>query len=169
MVLSRYSARGTLIVAALALSSLVYGKDKSNTYQMGTYIASTAVGDGTTTNNLSCGSQSVGSTTCSDRVRANQVTFYQIRVADGVWSVETDRQVSDSISRLLGSKAIHSNPEKANPLDLLKNGDNVLFRVEAHKNGLENDIFIPFADAPNKEAKFVGTFLPVVTPTKPKP
>jgi hypothetical protein len=61
--------------------------------------------------------------------------------------------------------------EKENPLDFLKNGERVVFRVETHKKllGVETDIFVPFADNPNKETKFVGTFFPHILPEKPSP
>jgi allophanate hydrolase subunit 1 len=50
--------------------------------------------------------------------------------------------------RNLGMTPTHFKSEKTNPLDLLKPGDRVLFRVERHKKllGVEADMYVPFAD-----------------------
>ncbi|MGB8030336.1 MAG: hypothetical protein WCF30_11805 [Terracidiphilus sp.] len=147
--------------------------DKSGTYQLGTYITSSAVADGTITDNFNCGDPSVtGTTVCSGGVVDNQVMIYRIRVAQGIWSLETYRQASDSAVRnTFGDQPPHLKREKQNPLDFLKNGDRVMFRVETHKKllGVETDIFVPFADNPNRETKFVGTFYPYIVPEKPSP
>ena len=41
-----------------------------------------------------------------------------------------------------------------------------MFRIERHRkiNGAEIDVFIPYADDPRKEAKFVGSFAPMKQP-----
>ena len=164
--------RAIIGVAALMLAILAYGKDKSNTYQLGTYTTASAVGDGTTTNNISCGDPTFGSTVGSGGVQDNKVTLYRIQTADGFWTLETMRQASDAqYRRLFNENDVHFHAEKENPLDLLKNGDKVLFRVEAHKKliGTEYDVFIPRASDPNKDVKYVGTFFPAVVPTQPKP
>jgi hypothetical protein len=154
-----------------ALSALVHGRDKSNHYQLGIYISANAVADNTSTNTTRCNTD-VGSTVCSGGVRFNQVIIYQIQAHDGVWQLETYRQAEDSMARSkLGFEPTHLKSDKANPLDLLENGDKVLFRVEEHRRllGVETDILIPFADNPNKEAKFIGTFVPAVVPEQAKP
>jgi len=159
-----------LLPPILAMGFLGYGKDKSNTYQLGTYITSAAVSDGTTSNNIRCGDGSLGTTVCSGGVQANGMMVYQIQVDDGVWSVVTERQASDSMTRrVLNSEPLHFKAERANPLDLLKGGDRVLFRVERHRKlvGAETDIYIPFADNPDKEAKFVGVFHPAMVAAPP--
>jgi hypothetical protein len=155
----------------LACSTLAHSRDKSNSYQLGIYIAANAVADNTSTDTTRCNTD-VGAAVCSGGVRFNQVIIYQIQVPDGVWHLETYRQAEDSMARSnLGFEPTHLKSEKANPLDLLKNGDKVLFRVEEHRKllGVETDILIPFADNPNKEAKFVGTFVSAVVPEQAKP
>jgi hypothetical protein len=157
----------------VAFGPMAHANDKSSTYQLGTYIASSAVGDGTITDNFNCGSPSfTGTTVCSGGVADNQVMIYRIRVAQGIWSLETYRQASDSaVRQTFGDQPPHLMHEKENPLDFLKNGERVVFRVETHKKllGVETDIFVPFADNPNKETKFVGTFFPHILPEKPSP
>lgn len=150
---------------------LAYGTDKSGTYQLGTYLTASAVSDGTVTDNFNCGSETLGSTVCSGGIHANGVIVYRIKVPGGVWSLETMRQAEDSAQRrILGDEPLHFKSEKENPLDLLKNGDKVLFRVEEPRKllGVEVDVFVPFADNPNKEAKFVGSFISDVLPVRPK-
>src|ERR1017187_8063509 len=148
-------------------------KDKSDTYQMGSYLGFRNVADGTMTDNFHCGSPSLASTTCSGGMRANGVSVYQIQAADGVWHVETRRQAVDSMMRrTLDTEPMHLRSEKENPLDLLRIGDKVIFRVEKRKKlgGTEPDVLIPFASNPNKEETFVGTFFPSAAPTaQPKP
>lgn len=162
-----------LLPILVAYGSMAYANDKSSSYQLGTYITSSAVADGTITDNFNCGDPSVtGTTVCSGGVADNQVMIYRIRVAQGIWSLETYRQASDSaVRKTFGDQPSHLKHEKENPLDFLKNGDRVMFRVETHKKllGVETDIFVPFADNPNKETKFVGTFFPYIVPEKPRP
>lgn len=162
-----------LILVLVLLGPLAYGKDNADKYQLGTYVTPAAVSDGTVTNTVDCGPTSLGSSVCSGGVYANGVVVYRIQVRDGVWFLETFRQAEDSqFRRMTGEEPARLKAEKRNPLDLLANGDRVLFRVETHKKlgGTERDISIPFADNPNKEAKFVGTFRPavVLAPRKPE-
>jgi hypothetical protein len=44
-----------------------------------------------------------------------------------------------------------------------------MFRLEKHKKigGTETDMYIPFADKPDKEVKFVTRFVPNVIPQQP--
>jgi hypothetical protein len=97
--------------------------------------------------------------------------LYRLKTTDGVWTLETYRQATDSMSRrVLHQEAIHFKAEQKNPLDFLKGGDRVLFRVEDHRKigGVDHEIYIPFATDPNKEAKFIGEFQPDhVTPSSP--
>jgi hypothetical protein len=139
-------------------------KDKSNDYQLGTYVSVEAVADGTITSTL------IGDgTTVAGDVSTNHVHVYTIKVADGMWYVETMTQALDSSTRSWGMTPTHFKSEKANPLDFLKNGDKVMFRLEKHKKigGTETDMYIPFADKPDKEVKFVTRFVPNVIPQRP--
>lgn len=165
--------RLTLAIMILTACAL-FAKDKlPYTYELGTYITSTAVDDGTVTDSFNCGSRSLGSTTCYGGMRFNQVSVYRIQVANGIWIVETDRQVGDESLRRLGVTPMHLTSEKQNPLDLLRNGDKVLFRVEDQRNGLlggrKNAVYIPFANNPNKEEKYIGNFSPTIAPVKLEP
>ncbi|HEY3824756.1 MAG TPA: PEGA domain-containing protein [Bryobacteraceae bacterium] len=155
-----------LFAAGLLLASMpsFAGKDKSNDYQVGTYVSAVAVDDGTITSTIRG-----DATTVAGGVFANHVVIYKIKVADGTWSVETMRQALDSSMRNLGTTPAHFKSEKPNPLDGLKSGDKVIFRLEKHKKlvgGVETDMYIPFADKPDKEVEFVTTFEPDVAPTQ---
>lgn len=161
-----------VVFAALVLSgaTAASAKDKSSQYQQGTYITANLAADGTTTNKITCGDGGIGGTVCSGGVNVNTVTIYRVKVDDGVWSLETNQQATDAtMRRLLNEEPLHFKKEKENPLDFLKNGDKVLFRVERHKKigGTEIDIFIPFADKPDKEAKFIASFVPFIPSTAP--
>jgi len=95
-------------------------------------------------------------------VYANRVAVYKIKTPDGIWVVETVRQVVDASMRGMGMTPAHLRSEKANPLDSLGNGDKVMFRMEKHRKigGTDTNIYIPYADKPDKEAEFLGTFVP---------
>jgi hypothetical protein len=159
-----------LTILLLTAPLLSFAKDKSKEYQVGTYVRVAAVRDGTVTGTI----RGDGTTVAGD-VSANYVGIYTIKVNDGIWHVETMRQVNDSSMRNSGSTPIHFTAEKDNPLDFLKNGDKVMFRVEKHKaliGGPWVEMYIPFADKPGKEAKFVANYVPNVVPqqsVKPKP
>ncbi|HET9743764.1 MAG TPA: hypothetical protein VFQ00_13525 [Terriglobales bacterium] len=144
-------------IVSLILLGQSFAKDKSNDYQMGTFVKATAVRDGTITSTI----RGDGTTVAGDVYR-NHVGIYLIRVANRTWYLETERQAGDSMLRNLGQTPTHFKSEKPNPLDSLKNGDKVLFRLERHRklNGTETDVYIPFADNPKKEAKFVASFVP---------
>lgn len=152
-----------LFVLILA-TSLALAKDHSSDYQMGTFISATAVADGTITSTL----HGDGTTVAGD-VYANHVGVYRIKVADGTWYVTTLSQNQDSMLRGMGITPMHFKSEKANPLDGLKNGDKVLFRLhERHYlNGKFTLMAIPYADNPNKEVEFSTRFVPDVTPAQP--
>jgi hypothetical protein len=153
----------------------VVGKDKSNTYQMGTYLTTSIVSDGTITDSFFCGDSNPlnGHTVCGGGIESNSVAVYRVQVANGVWRLETARQAQDAaVRRMLYDEPLHFKREKSNPLDLLKNRDAVLFRVVHHKalfGGGWDEIYIPFADNPNKEARFEAWFDPTVSPLKPQP
>jgi membrane-associated protease RseP (regulator of RpoE activity) len=93
-----------------------------------------------------------------------------MKTNDGVWTLETYRQAEDTTARKWIGDPVHFKKEKPNLLDALKPGDRVMFRVEYHRklNGTEKDVFIPKADDPNKEEKFIGSFLPAVVPSVPQ-
>lgn len=163
-----------ILFTILALGSLAYGKDKSGTYQLGTFITSEVASDGTTTNNIRCGSG--WSTVCSGGVEGNTVTVYRIQVDGGAWDLETYRQATDATIRgVMHDEPSHFKAEKENPLDLLKSGDKVLFRVERHRKldtdrprfVTQTEIYIPFADNPAKEAHFVAWFKSAEVPATP--
>lgn len=148
-----------LLCVGLALSVLALGakKDKAGEYQVGIFASSVRADDGTITSTIHG-----DGTTVAGGVYANHVGLYTIRVPDGIWVAETKRQALDSWTRNMGWTPSHRSAEKPNPLDFLKKGDKVLFRVETHKkiNLTEIDMFVPFADRPDKEESFVATFTP---------
>lgn len=164
-----------LLILLLALAPALAPqskKDKSDTYQLGSYLGFRNAADGTMTDNFHC-VPGLGSTTCSGGVRFNGVTLYQIQADDGVWHVETYRQASDTMGRrVTGVAPPHLHAEKENPLELLKIGDKVIFRIERRRkiNMTETNILIPFASNPNKEERFVAKFFPSAAPAaQPKP
>ena len=144
----RYTGLCILIIASIPAAAQQNKKDKSDTYQIGAYLGFRNVADGTMTDNFHCGPPGLGSTTCSGGTHLNGVAVYQIQADDGVWSVETQRQAVDSKLRRMGMTPTHFKTEKDNPLDLLRIGDKVIFRVETHKKigGTETDVLIPFAE-----------------------
>jgi hypothetical protein len=164
----RYMGLFILILASFPAVAQQSKKNKSDTYQLGSYLGFENVADGTMTDNFHCGSPSLGPTTCSGGARLNGVAVYQIQVADGVWHVETMRQSMDTTMRQIGMTPSHFKAEKENPLDLLKIDDKVIFRVEkVRKNTF---VFVPFANNPNKEERFIGFFHPSAVPAaQPKP
>jgi hypothetical protein len=159
--------RALLTLSLVFLSTLAFAKDHSNDYQVGTFISATAVADGTITSTL----HGDGTTVAGD-VYSNQVGVYKIKVADGTWFVTTLTQNQDSMLRGMGMTPTHFKSEKANPLDSLKNGDRVLFRLhERHYlNGKFTLMAIPYADRPNKEVEFSTRWVPdVAAATSQKP
>jgi len=154
-----------IVLLSLALFGSAFAKDHSNDYQMGTFISATAVADGTITSTL----HGDGTTVAGD-VYANHVGVYRIKVADGTWFVTTLNQAQDSMLRGMGMTPAHFKSEKANPLDGLKNGDKVLFRLhERHYlNGKFTLMAIPYADNPNKEVEFSTRFESDIAPSQPE-
>src|ERR1017187_6711418 len=133
----RYTGLLLLLFASTPAVAQQNKKDKSDTYQLGSYLGFRNVADGTMTDNFHCGSPGLGSTTCSGGVRFNGVIVYQIQAADGIWHVETVRQATDAmIRRTLDMNPTHFKAEKENPLDLLKIGDKVI-RSEERRVGKE--------------------------------
>jgi hypothetical protein len=100
-----------LFAAGLLLASVpsFAGKDKSNDYQVGTYVSAVVVDDGTITSTIRG-----DATTVAGGVFANHVVVYKIKVVDGIWSVETMRQALDSSMRNLGTTPAHFKSE--NPI-----------------------------------------------------
>jgi hypothetical protein len=142
-------------------------KNNSNSYQVGTFVSASALADGTITDTLHG-----DGTTVAGGVYANQVGVYTIKVANGTWFVTTLTQTQDSMLRGMGMTPLHFKSEKANPLDGLKSGDKVMFRLhERHYlNGKVTLMAIPYADNPNKEVEFSTRFeADVVAPTPTKP
>jgi hypothetical protein len=159
------------IIQHLALAGPVSAKDHkdhSNDYKMGTFDSSVFLADGSLTNTL----KSFDGETIGGGVSKNYVHFYRIRVEGGTWRVITKNQADDSRMRNeLGMTPQHFKPEKPNPLDGLKNGDKVLFRLhEWHSlvGGKGWYMSIPYADNPNKEVTFEADFYPDVAASKPE-
>ena len=138
-----------------------YGNDHSADYQMGTFVSSSVATDGTLTNTLHG-----DGTTIAGSVYANQIAVYTIKVPAGHWELNTYTQNKDSMLRGMGMTPMHLKAEKDNPLNALKGGERVLFRVEKHKklNGVETSVYIPFAGNPDKEFHFIGYFFPDAPP-----
>jgi hypothetical protein len=149
---------------ALVVESAI-AKDHSADYKMGTFLSAEAVADGTITSTL----HGDGTTVAGD-VYANHVAIYRIKVADGTWYVTTLSQTQDYMLRNMGMTPMHIKSEKANPLDGLKDGDRVLFRLhERHYlNGKFTLMAIPYADNPNKEVEFSTRFEPEVASSRPE-
>ena len=140
-------------------------KDKSGSYLMGTFVSSSVATDGTLTNTLHG-----DGTTIAGSVYENRLAIYTLKVADGSWHLETYTQNKDSMLRGMGMTPIHFKSEKDNPLDALKGGERVLFRVEKHRklNGIETSVYIPYADNPDKEFHFIGYFYPDTLSSEPQ-
>jgi hypothetical protein len=134
-------------------------------YIKGTYLGRSEVQDGTYTNAINCGSEP-GSYTCAGAAGFNSLTEYHVKTDDGIWTLETHRQVTDSTMCHLAMTPAHFRREKPNLLDDMKPGGVLLFRVEYHRKigGTETDVYIPRADNPSKEDKFVGSFVPNIAP-----
>jgi hypothetical protein len=161
----------TMKLATVLLITLIYTapayatKDKSASYQMGTFVSSSVATDGTITNTLHG-----DGITVAGSVYENHLAVYMVKVADGYWHLETYTQNKDSMLRGMGMTPMHFKSEKDNPLDVLKGGERVLFRVEKHQklNGVEISIYIPYADNPDKEFHFIGYFNPDTRPSQPQ-
>jgi hypothetical protein len=157
-------AHALLAMTILAVPAYA-SEDKAASYQMGTYVSASVAADGTITNTLHG-----DGTTVAGSVYGNHVAIYSLKVADGVWKLETYTQNKDSMIRQMGMTPMHLKAEKNNPLDLLRGGERVLFRVEKHKqlNGIETSVYIPFAENPNKEFRFIGYFYADAQPLQPQ-
>lgn len=151
----------------LLLIGLAQAKDRPD-YIKGTYLGNGPVPDGTYTNGIRCGS-GLGPYTCTGSAGFNSLTFYYVRIEGGVWSLATVRQVVDTMMRRHEFTPMHLTREKPNLLDAMQPGTELLFRVEYHKKigGTESDVYIPRADNPAKEDKFVGLFVPKVAAPVP--
>jgi len=157
-----------VIAAAIALALTFAGsalaKDKHE-YQVGTFLGTQMLADGTYTNDIHCGSGE--DYTCTGSAGFNGFRAYYIRMDDGtVWSFVSDRENSDAIVRQFGMTPTHIGKEKPNLLDSLNPGDKVAFRMEKdHRIGAGNTyhVFIPRADDPKKEEKFEGYPPPTVS------
>jgi hypothetical protein len=154
-----------VLLALLALLNQSFAKDHSADYKIGTFVSATMVTDGTITSTLRG-----DGTTVAGGVYANRVGVYGVRVADGTWYVTTLSQNQDSMIRSMGMTPMHLKSEKSNPLDGLKDGDRVLFRLhERHYlNGKFTLMAIPYADNPKKEVEFSTRFVPDVAPSVPQ-
>jgi hypothetical protein len=160
--LMRKIAAFTLLVLAMQLS--VLAGDHSADYKMGTFLSATSVEDGTITNTLHG-----DGTTIAGGVYANRNNVYKIKVSDGTWYVTTLRQNQDSMLRGMGQTPMHLKSEKANPLDGLKTGDQVLFRIHERRylNGKFTQMAITYANNPDKEVEFSARFVPDIAQPQP--
>jgi hypothetical protein len=155
-----------LVALALTLVSMAaFPKDKPKDYQVGVLEIQTAVADGTITDTLHG-----DGTTVAGNVYANYLKQYRIKVEGGTYVVVPLDEAQDSMLRSMGMTPLHFKKEKDNPLDVLKSGDKVMFRLYEHHyvNGKRTEMAIPYADNPNKEFKFVATFVPNVAPIAPE-
>jgi hypothetical protein len=157
--------RISTLLAVLLTVIQAHAADKTLSYEMGIYVSSSVATDGTITSTLHG-----DGTTVAGSVYQNHVAVYQLKVADGYWHLETYTQNKDSMLRQMGMTPMHFKSEKDNPLDFLKGGEKVLFRVERHRkiNGTEISVYIPYADNPNKEFHFIGYFYPDAMPYAPQ-
>jgi hypothetical protein len=124
-------------------------------YQTGTFIGVRDVDDGTFTDTLFG-----DGTTVAGSIYRNQISIYRIDVADGWWILEAAAEANDVEMRSRGATALHLRPGKANPLDTLKAGEKVLFRVERHRklNGVETHLYVPRDNKCDKDADFIAWF-----------
>lgn len=76
-------------------------EDKAASYQMGTYVSTSVAADGTITNTLHG-----DGTTVAGSVYGNHIAIYSLKVADGVWKLETYTQNKDSMIRQMGMTPI---------------------------------------------------------------
>src|SRR5947209_13002389 len=153
------------LMLLLASSSLMFAGDNKAEYQMGTFVSVERVKDGTLTSTL----RGDGTTVAGD-VYENALAVYQVRVPSGTWKLVTLNQSQDSMLRNMGMTPTHFKSEKANPLDALKPGDKVLFRLHERRylNGKFMHAYIAFADNSKKEVEFTATFVPDIAPTTPQ-
>jgi hypothetical protein len=151
------SKRLSYILLVLALATMARAKDKTTDYQIGIFQGAVAQSDGTITNTLHG-----DGTTIAGSVHSNYVRLYHIKVDGGTWTVEPEVEAQDSMLRNWGMTPAHFKKEKQNPLDLLKTGDKVMFRLTVRHalNGKFTRMEIPYADNPNKEFAFATRFEP---------
>ena len=147
----------------LTIATVVPATDKPANYQVGIFQGSTAQSDGTITNTLRGDGTSVAGS-----IHSNYVRLYSIKVDGGTWIVEPEVEAQDSMLRNWGMTPTHFKKEKQNPLDLLKIGDKVMFRLTTHHalNGKFTHMEIPYADNPKKEFTFATRFEPDTPPVE---
>ena len=151
----------------LLLVGLAHAKDRAG-YVKGTYLGNQLGADGTYTNAIRCGS-GPGPYTCTGSAGFNTINTYYVKTDEGTWMLQTLRQVVDSTMRQHQFTPRHFTREKPNLLDDMKPGGELLFRVEHHRKigGTDIEVYIPRADNPSKEDKFIGSFMPNVTAPEP--
>jgi hypothetical protein len=158
-----------LLATSLSLvAPVTKADDHKSQYQVGTFLGNEIRADGTYTNNIYCGSGP--GYTCTGSAGFNGFRVYYVKTEEGVWSFVTETEAGDVTVRKLGQTPMHFKSEKPNLLDSLKPGDKVAFRTEKdHRIGAGKSmhVFIPQADNPKKEEKFVGILSPKGQPTAP--
>jgi hypothetical protein len=154
-----------VLFLAVGVSLSVRADDKKKDYQVGIFMGSELVPDGTFTNNISC----PDGTTCTGSAGFNGVRVYSIRTDDGLYRLETLDEANDSGMRKLGMTPQHLFKEKTNLLDALKIGDKVAIRVKIYKGlfGITYNVYVPGADNPKKEDRFLARFISNNPPPKP--
>ena len=146
-----------VIALTLALCRPVAAQKPSEQYQVGTFLGTEVLADGTYTNNIQCGSGP--GYTCAGSAGFNSFHAYYVKTAEGVWAFVTKRENEDVGMRKLGMTPVHLLAEKPNLLDSLKPNDRVTFRVQ-HIGRQNFFVWIPRADNPKKDDKFYGTLTP---------
>ena len=132
--------------------------DIKSEHQVGIFLGNDIGADGTYTKITYCGSGP--SYTCDGSAGFNHFRVYFVKTDEGVWSFVTDAQSGDVAVRKFGQPPVHFKSEKTNLLDSLKPGDKVAFRItKDHRIGVGKSmrVFVPKAEHPKKEDKFVGT------------
>lgn len=143
-------------------------RDHAPKYEIGSLLGDRIQPDGTYSSDVYCGEGTVY--TCTGSAGFNAFRIYDVQTDEGTWHLVTDRQVGDVTVRKFGITPMHLKSEKPNLLDLLKPGDRVAFRTKKdHRIGAKGNfyVFVPLADDPKKEEKFVGWFTPKNPPVQP--
>jgi hypothetical protein len=144
------------------------GRGHAAKYEVGSLLGDRIQPDGTYSSDVYCGEGTVY--TCTGSAGFNAFRIYDVQTDEGTWHLVTKRQADDVTVRKFGQTPMHLKSEKPNLLESLKPGDKVAFRTEKdHRIGAKGKfyVFIPQADDPKKEEKFVGWFTPKNPPVEP--
>jgi hypothetical protein len=158
------------LAIGLSLAAVTNAGDKKKEYQVGSFMGDTVQADGTYTSNVQCLGDST--VTCKGSSGFNGYRVYFVKTDEGTWQFIPKVEADDSTFRqVMGQEPVHFKKEKPNLLENLKPGDKVAFRIERdHRlgGGKSCYVFIPHADDPSKEDKFVGFIVEPPKPVAPK-